>query len=146
MTIGGDYSFQDYNISILTPAGGITTFGAGVGSGTITMNTDKTTQNVAADGVVLHNFIAGDNGTFTLTMQQTSFLNGWLKAAYNTMKLLPKALWSTISIQIANLVNVEYATLNGCSFQKLPDKPMQAEAQMVSWVFLCKDVQQQDLL
>jgi len=139
------YSFKDYNITITSAIGNFSLQGEGIGSMTTSMSTNKSSQSVGADGSVMTNFIAGDNGTVSFSVQQTSALNSWLTKLYNTLKAAPKGLWCTTSIDVSNLVQQEVEVIRGVSFEKLPDKPKQAEGQMITWNLMAQDIQQMAL-
>ena len=70
------YSFLDLSGSISHPTIGSYLFtGEGVGDINISMSTDRSAHDVASDGSVMVSKIAGNNGTITITAQQTSPLH-----------------------------------------------------------------------
>lgn len=80
------YSFLDLSGSISHPTIGSYLFtGEGVGDINISMSTDRSAHDVASDGSVMVSKIAGNNGTITITAQQTSPLHFWLLDWYNTL-------------------------------------------------------------
>lgn len=136
------YSFADYNFSIVSPIGTYSVQGNGVGSATVTMATTKSVQSVGADGSVMTSKIAGDNGTVAIQVQQTSGLNTFMTKLYNTLKASPSSIWTSTQILITNSVQKEVCTCIGCSPENLPEKPMQAEGQLITWTWLAQNIQQ----
>lgn len=136
------YSFADYNFSIVSPIGTYSVQGNGVGSATVTMATTKSVHSVGADGSVMTSKIAGDNGTVAIQVQQTSGLNTFMTKLYNTLKASPSSIWTSTQILITNSVQKEVCTCIGCSPENLPEKPMQAEGQLITWTWLAQNIQQ----
>lgn len=136
------YSFADYNFSIVSPIGTYSVQGNGVGSATVTMATTKSVHSVGADGSVMTSKIAGDNGTVAIQVQQTSGLNTFMTKLYNTLKASPSSVWTSTQILITNSVQKEVCTCIGCSPENLPEKPMQAEGQLITWTWLAQNIQQ----
>ncbi len=136
------YSFADYNFSIVSPIGTYSVQGNGVGSATVTMATTKSVQSVGADGSVMTSKIAGDNGTVAIQVQQTSGLNTFMTKLYNTLKASPSSIWASTQFLITNSVQKEVCTCIGCSPENLPEKPMQAEGQLITWTWLAQNIQQ----
>lgn len=136
------YSFADYNITIASPIGTYSVQGNGIGSATVTMATTKSTHSVGADGSVMTSKIAGDNGMISIQVQQTSGLNSFFNKLYNVLKASPSSVWASTQILITNSVQKEVCTCIGCSPENLPEKPMQAEGQMITWNWLAQNIQQ----
>lgn len=136
------YSFADYNITIISPIGKYSLQGNGVGSVTVSMSTTKSTHSVGADGSVMTSKIAGDNGTLAFSVQQTSGLNTYMTKLYNTLKAGSSSIWTSTSVLITNNAQNETVTAIGCSPENLPEKPMQAEGQMITWTWLAQNIQQ----
>lgn len=136
------YSFADYNFSIVSPIGTYSVQGNGVGSATVTMATTKSVHSVGADGSVMTSKIAGDNGTVAIQVQQTSGLNTFMTKLYNTLKASPSSVWTSTQFLITNSVQKEVCTCIGCSPENLPEKPMQAEGQLITWTWLAQNIQQ----
>ena len=136
------YSFADYNFSIVSPIGTYSVQGNGVGSATVTMATTKSIQSVGADGSVMTSKIAGDNGTIAIQVQQTSGLNTFMTKLYNVLKASPSSVWTSTQFLITNSVQKEVCTCIGCSPENLPEKPMQAEGQLITWTWLAQNIQQ----
>ena len=136
------YSFADYNFSIISPIGTYSVQGNGVGSVTVTMATTKSIHSVGADGSVMTSKIAGDNGAIAIQVQQTSGLNTFLTKLYNVLKASPSSVWTSTQFLITNSAQKEVCTCIGCSPENLPEKPMQAEGQLITWTWLAQNIQQ----
>lgn len=139
------YSFADYNFTIVSPIGTYSIQGNGVGSASVTMSTTKSTHSVGSDGSVMTSKIAGDNGTIAIQVQQTSGLNTFMTKLYNTLKTAPSSVWTSTQFLITNKVQKEVCTCIGCSPENLPEKPMQAEGQLITWTWLAQNIQQMAL-
>lgn len=137
------YSFDDVTMTISHPNfGQFVARGAGIGSITTTMTTDRTVHDVSADGQVMVSKIRGRNGTHAIAVQQTSELNKWLLKLYNYLEQAAAQHWAGITIIIRSPAMKELITSTGVSFQKLPDKPYQAQGQQVTWQLMAADIQQ----
>lgn len=136
------YSFADYNFSVVSVIGTYSVQGKGIGSATVTMSTTKSTHSVGADGSVMTSKIAGDNGTVAIQVQQTSEFNTFMTKLYNTLKASPSSVWTSTLFLIKNSVQKEVCTCIGCSPENFPEKPMQAEGQLVTWTWLSQNIQQ----
>lgn len=137
------YSFEDVGVTISHPNVGQTVAnGQGIGSLNITMATERTNHEVAADGAVMISKIKGRNGTLALAIQQTSTLNAWLMKWYNYLETAPASQWAKTIIIIRAPQMGETTTCSFVSPQKLPDKPYQAQGQTVTWNLMSADIQQ----
>lgn len=137
------YSFSDVTLVISHPAmGQYIANGAGIGNINTTMATDRTTHDLSGDGSVMISKIKGRNGSHSISVQQTSELNKWLLKLYNYLENAPTNQWAAISIVQRAPSMQDLITSTGVSFQKLPDKPYQAQGQQVTWNFMAADVQQ----
>jgi len=142
------YSFKDLVGTLINPvlAADIPIVGGNIGSGTLTirMLTERTTHHVAADGVVMPTYKAGDNGEVTIEMQQTSSLHHALVDLFNA--LLTEANngdvsnWAATTISLRTMYDASGHYCSGVSFQKIPDKPYAADGQNVTWVLMCASV------
>lgn len=138
------YSFGDVRTTIKHPSVGqyIIDGGEGVGSISVTMTTERTAHDIAADGSVMVSKIKGRNGMIALTMQQTSALNKWLRRWYNHLETAATDQWAETTIVVRSPVMGDLITATGVSPQKLPDRPYQAQGQNITWNLLCADIQQ----
>ena len=142
------YSFTAISLALSFGAGiGDYAFTGKEGKGTISveMATEKTTQDLAADGGVMQSYIAGDNGTGSIEMQQTSDLHAFLLNAYNTLKTAADAgdpsEWASGSMSVRSLVDGAWHTLNGVSFGKVPPATYAAQGSKKTWPLMAADVQ-----
>lgn len=144
------YSFQDVIVAFNSPdvVGAATTTGAGVGSISVDMTTERTTQEVAADGTVMISKVLGENGTLSLVLQQVSELNRYLLGWYNYINDPNNAIasWAdmVIDIKSPNLLNHIHCT--GVSPQKLPTKPFGAQGASITWTFMCAQIVQDSIV
>lgn len=137
------YSFSDVSMTISHPAvGQFVASGAGIGSISTSMTQERTTHDISADGSVMISKIKGRNGTHAIAVQQTSELNRWLLRMYNYLETAPTAEWAQITIIQRSPTMQDLITSTGVSFQKLPDKPYQAQGQQISWTLMAADIQQ----
>jgi hypothetical protein len=134
------YSFKDLTGAFVHPLTGSFILGGGdVGLGqiSISMTTDRTVQDVAADGGVMVSYIAGDNGTVAVETQQTSDLHAFLLNWFNACKTAADngdvSNWAAASISIRNLLDGSTHTMLGVSPGKVPDKVYQSQGQKITW-------------
>lgn len=136
------YSFESVAVTISHPSvGQHVASGQGIGSITTSMTTDRTTHDVSADGAIMVSKVKGRNGSIALAIQQTSDLNKFLVNVYNYLEHTDPSKWAGITIIQRSAVMHEQITATGVSFQKLPDRPFQAQGQQVTWQFLASDIQ-----
>ena len=137
------YSFEDVtatlNFAGVIP---IEVTGKGVGSIDISMATEKTAHDVAADGAVMISKIKGNNGSIAMNIQQSSPTHKLLLLWYNYLLNSSSSTWANNSITVRNNVNGESTIAIGVSPQKLPDKSYQAQGQRVTWNFMAADISQ----
>lgn len=137
------YSFDDVAVTFSnTSFGQYVASGAGIGTLTVTMTTDRTVHDVAADGSIMVSKIKGRNGTVAIAVQQTSDLHKWLQKLYNYVETATTDQWAATSIVVRSAVMQELVTATGVSFQKIPDLVHQAQGQQRTWTLMAADVQQ----
>ncbi len=135
------YSFGDLAGSISHPTFGAYIFdGTGVGSVTISKATDRTAHDIAADGSVMVSKIAGNNGTITIEVQQSSSIHKWLTLWFNALWQLPTSEWASTSITLRNTATGTRHIISGVSPQKEPDTPYQSQGQHVTWTLMCAEI------
>lgn len=135
------YSFTDLAGSISHPTLGAYLFdGTGVGSVTIAKATDRTAHDIAADGSVMVSKIAGNNGTVTIEVQQTSAIHKWLLVWFNALWQMPTSEWASTSMTLRNAATGTRHIISGISPQKEPDTPYQAQGQHVTWTLMCAEI------
>lgn len=145
---GRTYSFKSLTGVLTNPAFGITiplTGGnIGVGSITVRMTTTRTTHDVAADGTVMPSYVAGDNGEVDIQVQETSAIHKALLSLYNLCVLAANNEdvfgWAATAISFTLLIDGSTHTLTGVSFEKIPDKPYEAQGQKMTWKLLAANI------
>jgi hypothetical protein len=136
------YSFLDLSGAITHPDLGAYVFtGQGVGQMTITMQTERTAHNVAADGVVMVSKVAGANGQIQIQAQQTSDLHKWLLTSANSVYLSTTDNWAAMSVLARNTSDGTSHVATGVSFGKIPDKAYAAQGAMVTWTLWAANIQ-----
>jgi len=146
--VGVTYSFKDLTGVLTNGAFGVTILlsGGNVGFGqmTITMATERTTHDTAADGTVMPSYVAGDSGTVDLEIQQTSPLHHALLNLYNLCVAAANADdvsgWASTVMTFRTILDGATHVLNGVSFAKIPDKPYQASGQKVRWALMAANI------
>jgi hypothetical protein len=142
MGLSTTYSFEDLAGAVAHPSLGAYTFtGEGVGEIVISMATDKSVHDVAADGTVMVSKVLGDNGTITIKCQQTSLIHKWLLFAFNTLKVSDSSEWAKMGATLRNVSDGTSHIATGMSFKKVPDKSYQAHGQQVTWEIMAADIQ-----
>lgn len=118
--------------------------GEGMGSISVAMAGDRTAHDVAADGSVMVSKIAGNNGTISISVQQTSPLHKFLLGWWNYIKdpNTPSSEYALATIMIRAVSMGEETFATGVSPQKLPDKPYQQQGQQVTWALMAADIDQ----
>lgn len=147
-TIGKTYSFKSLTGVLTNSVFGvtITLTGGNIGLGSITvrMNTTRTTHDVAADGTVMPSYIAGNNGEVDITVQETSAIHGELLSLYNQCVLAADnddvSGWAATAVSFTLLIDGSIHTLTGCSFEKIPDKPYEAQGQKMTWKLMAANI------
>ena len=115
--------------------------GEGTGSIDITMATEKTSHDIAADGSVMVSKILGDNGSVAISLQQTSTAHKMLLLWYNYLKAASSSEWANNSMVIRNNVYGETIVCTGVSPQNKPGISFQAQGQKVTWTLMAADIQ-----
>ncbi|WP_368489318.1 phage protein [Clostridium sp. BJN0013] len=136
------YSFQDVTVTFDHTYGKRSSVGAGLGSITVGMTQTKTVQEVGADGVVMVSKVLGENGTITITVQQTSQLHKYLINWYNYINdsSIPTNEWASMTITIMSPTMGDVITAYGVSPQKLADRVYQSQGQMYSWSLMAAKI------
>ena len=137
------YSFLDLTGSIHHDVAGDYLFQGQMGAGSvaIAMTTEKTVHDLASDGSIMVSKMAGENGTISIEVQQTSDLHAWLLDTYNLVNFTPDtSQWAGMSMMLRNIVDGSSHVASGMSFQKVPDKSYQAQGQRVTWVLMAADI------
>jgi len=141
------YSFKDVTVVLAHPlVGGFSSSGeVGLGEVMVAMAQERTAHDVAADATVMVSYLAGDNGTVQLTVQQTSDVHEFLLAWYNAIKLAADGgdvtQWATMTITIRSLTDGTQHVCQGVSPGKIPDKAYAAAGQRFPWHLMAADIQ-----
>ncbi len=135
------YSFKDLTGAFVHPLVGSYILGGGnIGMGqiTISMTTDRTMQDVASDGSVMVSYIAGDNGSVSIEVQQTSdlhnFLLTWFNACKTAADLGEVFTWAAAAMTIRNIIDGSVHTITGISPGKIPDKVYASQGGKITWM------------
>ena len=135
------YSFADLQTVVSHPQyGSYTASGTGIGTISLSMATDRSVQQVAADGTVMTSKVEGENGTATIAILQTSNFQKWLLGLYNYLKTADPSQWNQISVTMDATVMGDNNQMTNCSLQKRADRPYQAQGQLATWTILAESV------
>ena len=145
------YSFKALTGVLINPVLGaaIQLSGGNIGNGNLTveMATERTTHQVGNDGTIMPSYKAGDNGTITIEMQQTSSLHHSLVALFNSLKTSADSgdvsNWASTTISLRTTNDGSGHLCKGVSFQKIPPKPYAADGQNVTWVLMAASITNQ---
>lgn len=142
------YSFKDSTGVYSNPSAG--TFqlvggnDGGIGTITVTMETDRSVLDIAADGGIMGSVIPGNNGRITLEIQQTCILHGLLLGAYNILQVAADngdvGDWFAGRISLRNLVDFSGHNASGVAFLKVPPKTYSKQGQMVTWELIAANI------
>lgn len=137
------YSFNDIYCVLSHPSfPAYTVNGQGVGEISFTYADDNTIHERAADGSVMISKVKADNGTITISVQQTSDLHKWLKRFFNFLHLQSSASWAEMMINLSSPAGLfDTIVAVGVSPTKRADQPYQAQGQMVTWSFHAANIQ-----
>lgn len=136
-----NYSFGDVSAVVYHPSlGQYVATGAGLGSIKVTMATENSKQDVAADGVVMTSKTLGKNGTVAFEIQQTSGFDHWLRNAYNFLYTADASVWAELSITLRSPVMGDLINATGGSFKGRPERPYESDGQKVTWEILCENI------
>lgn len=135
------YSFEDVICTLNhSGTGSKSTKGAGLGSVTVAMSNDRTVHDVASDGSVMITKKISKNGTIAFEMQQTSQVHKWLLKTYNYVDTAATSEWAGMTVTITSKDLDEKTTCTNVAFQKMADKPYQAEGQHVTWTLMAAKI------
>ncbi len=135
------YSFQDVTCSFQHPAvGAKSSTGAGIGTISIAMASDRTHHEAAADGKIMVSKLIARNGTIAITMQQTSELHKYLIKWYNYIDIAEPSQWALMTLTINSKNLGDTTSCTGVSPQKLADRPYQAQGQNITWNLMAAEI------
>jgi hypothetical protein len=149
MSIGNTYAFKALTGVLTNPVFGVTLplTGGNIGAGkfTISMATERTAHDLAADGTVMGSYISGNNGALAIEVQESSVLHAALLSLYNQAVLAAEAGdvsgWMATVISFRMMTDGSQHTLSGVSFGKIPDKPYAAAGEKIVWNLMAADIQ-----
>lgn len=142
-----NYSFKDLAAQFNHPLAGPFTIQGQIGAGQITVDnsTEHTAQDVSADANVMVSIIAGDNGTLSIEVQQTSIFHIYLLRWWNLINAAMQdqdvSNAANMTCTLRNVVDGTSHRCQGISPGKIPAKPYAAQGQKITWVLPCADVQ-----
>jgi Protein of unknown function (DUF3277) len=141
------YSFKDLSGAFIHPLVGSYPIGGGnVGLGQIvvSMTIDRTVQDMSADGSCMVSYIAGDNGSVSIEVQQTSdlhtFLLGWFNACKTAADAGSVALWAQAAFSVRNILDGSSHAMTGVSPGKVPDKTYASQGGKITWILPCAKI------
>jgi hypothetical protein len=137
------YSFLDSVCVFAHPLAGapIVITGEGAGRITIAMTSERTDMNVAADGTVMVSKMAGNTGTITIEVQQTSSAYKKILMLFNQVWNAETGAWATGTITIRNTSDGTGHICTGVAYVKMGEKTYERQGRMVSWTLMAADIQ-----
>lgn len=130
------YSFDDVDVVFSHPSVGVHQInGQGVGTITVTMQTEKTQHDIASDGSVMISKIPGDNANIDIEIQQTSAFHKWLVNYYNFINGSDANLWAAASILIRDRIGGATINCIDVSPAMRAAKTYTAQGGRVTWNF-----------
>ena len=142
------YSFKDTVGAFVHPiAGTYLLVGGnqgGIGQISISMQTERTVLDVAADGWVMVSAVPGDQGHITFEVQQTSplhqFLLQWLNILLTASNLGDVSNWATATLSVRNILTNTKHQATGVSPTKYPDMSYGPQGGKVTWQLMCAQI------
>jgi hypothetical protein len=144
------YSFKDLTGAFYSPlTGPFILAGGTLGSGKITveMTHEWTEHDPAVDGAVMVSASVAQNGTVLVDCQQTSAINGYLKATQNAHQtdLINgnSSQWAASALDLQNPVTGDMNICTGVSFSKKPPQPYGAKGEYIQWKLMAANIANQ---
>jgi len=138
------YSFLDLSGIITHPDIGesFPLTGQGVGHIAITMNEDKTYQEISVHGDVIIGVIPGaESGKVEISCQQTSNMHKFLLHTYQTIKGSSDVKsWGRMVAYLKNICDGSEHHIKGLTFGRIPEKRYSAQGDMVLWSLNAADI------
>lgn len=141
------YSFKDTTGGFNDPLAGPFAFAGQIGAGrfVVSMHTDRTVLDTAADGLVMPSAVAGKSGSLSIEMQQTSpfhkFLLDWMNLLTQAFDNADVSDWAGATVSLINTVDGSTHTLTGVAPTKIPDKTYGPQGERLTWVLLAANVE-----
>ncbi len=140
------YSFSDTVLTLSHPSlGQLSTNGMGMGNINISMRTDRSQIDVAADGTPVVSKIKDQTGTMSLSVQQISDLHTSLKRWFNYLENADASEWALIKAVLTSKQTGEQDVMTGGSITKHADKTFEQTAGNVTWSFLFANIVQNNI-
>lgn len=147
MAQSATYSFRNTSGSLtnpLLPAPIIFSGQIGMGAFNVIMANERTVHDRSADGTIMPSYVAGNDGSVTIEVQQTSILHQQLLDLYNSLILAAEggdpSNWAASAMTLRNTTGLgNQHILIGISFGKRPDKPYLAQGSKITWNLMCCD-------
>jgi Protein of unknown function (DUF3277) len=143
-----NYAFQAvtgvFTHPLLTPFQFFGQFGAG--EFIVTMATERTAQDIGADGTVVQSGIAGRNGHLEIQMQQNSIFHDYLLSWFNQIEAQLNAggtgaqYWAAAAVTIIDQLSGHSHILTGVSPSVIPGKTYAAQAGRFVWRLVAADI------
>jgi hypothetical protein len=141
------YSFKDLSGAFTHPLTGPYPIGGGnigLGQIVVSMTIDRTVQDMSADGSCMVSYIAGDNGSVSIEVQQTSdlhtFLLGWFNQCKTAADAGNVAPWTAAAMSVRNMLDGSSHAMSGVSPGKIPDKTYASAGGKITWTLPCAKI------
>lgn len=130
------YSFEDTTLNISHPSvGSWSGYGTGLGTVTVSYSEDISSMQVAADLTVVISKHAYRHGTITISVNQASEFNSFLKKLVNYVKTANADEFALTSGILRNGTTGDTWTLSGVAPQKNPDTTYDSQSGFLQYVF-----------
>lgn len=135
------YSFSECTLTLShTSLGRVSTDGAGMGKISLKYSADRTSIDVAADGVPIVTKIKNRTGSLSIDVQQISTLHTTLKKWLNYLTNASTKEWAGIYGTLTSKTTNEQFILTGVAITKHPDMSYETSAGSVTWDFQVAEV------
>jgi hypothetical protein len=135
----GTYSYKNV-VGAIDGPGGNFQIAQGVGTApegiSISMEGDKGSMTIGADGEGMHSLHASRAGTVTIRTLKTSKLNALLSAMYNSQSE-NSADYGTNTMSFDDVVSGDSWTIQEAGFRKFPDTSYATDGGTMEWAFNC---------
>ena len=135
------YSFEDTTVNINHPGfENYSAYGTGIGSLSITFNTNNSSHSIAADKTVVVSKVTVHDGSVSFTVLQNSDFHKWLKRWADFIENAATSQFALSTLDITNKSTGASYHCVGVTHQKKPDEQFQSTAQDVTWTLMCADI------
>ena len=130
------YSFEDTTLNISHPSvGSWSGYGTGLGTVTVSYSENISSMQVAADLTVVVSKHAYKHGTLTISVNQASDFNSFLKKLVNCVKTANPSEFALTTAILRNGTTGDMWTLSGIAPQKMPDTTYDSQSGYLQYVF-----------